>query len=203
MRYEGVVMITDFKGMCYFESGYLLPGYTNSMPYNHPLDRQGHIALTPLSGAAAYTSYIRLVTTGIPITIEIEEKEIHRFYFDLVGLVPAPHDHNIWRSLHFLPLVSNVFLSRYDSRTFLSHLAEGEYGFDNLGMNCIDMYQMYLVVPTVCGGIPYVGVGLLYRSSNLHVGNIEDCTIFLKAFFAGCKSSVDVAPSQALFLRKT
>ena len=64
------------------------------------------------------------------------------------------------------------------------------------------MYQMYVVVPTICGGIPYVGVGLVYQCSNLHVGDIEDCTIFLKTFFARCESSVNMAPSQAFFLRE-
>ena len=64
------------------------------------------------------------------------------------------------------------------------------------------MYQMYVVVPTVYHGIPYVGVGVVYRCSSLHIGDIEDCTIFLKTFFACCESSVDVAPSQAFFLRK-
>ena len=40
------------------------------------------------------------------------------------------------------------------------------------------------------------------RCSNLHVGHIKDCTIFLKTFFAHCEGSVDVAPIQAFFLRK-
>ena len=48
----------------------------------------------------------------------------------------------------------------------------------------------------------HVGVGLVYRCSNLHVGDIEDCTIFLKTFDTCCESSVDVTPSQAFFLRK-
>ena len=84
----------------------------------------------------------------------------------------------------------------------MSHLAEGEYGFDIIGLNSIDMYQMYMVVPTVCCGIPYVGVGIVYQCSSLHVGDIKDCTIFLKTFFARCESSVIMAPSQAFFLRK-
>ena len=82
------------------------------------------------------------------------------------------------------------------------HLAEGEYDFDIIRLNCIDMYQMYMVVPTVCHGIPYVGVGVVYPCSSLHIGDIEDCTIFLKTFFACCESSVNVVPSQAFFLRK-
>ena len=61
---------------------------------------------------------------------------------------------------------------------------------------------MYVVVPMIQGGIPYVIVGLVYRSSSLFVGTNEDCIIFLKAFFTHSESSVDIAPSQAFFLRK-
>ena len=61
---------------------------------------------------------------------------------------------------------------------------------------------MYMVVPTVHCGIPYVGVGIVYQCSSLHIGDIEDCTIFLKTFFACCEGSVDVTLSQAFFLRK-
>ena len=68
-------MITNFNGMYYYESGMLLPGYTNSRPYDHPLDRQGHITLTPQSSVAAYSSYIGLVATGIPVTVLIEDRE--------------------------------------------------------------------------------------------------------------------------------
>ena len=131
MWYKSAITITDFQGMYYFELGLLQPGYTNPMPYDHPLDRQGHITLTHHSGVAAYNSYIRLVTTGIPITIEIKDKKIYQFYVNLVGTVPDPHDHNIWGSLHFFPLFLNVFLPQYYSGTPLSHLAEGEYGGAN------------------------------------------------------------------------
>ena len=64
--------------------------------------------------------------------------ELH--YFNVVGTVPHPDAHGIWGSLHFLLLVSNVFLSCYDSRTFLSHITAGEYGFDIIGLPCIDIY---------------------------------------------------------------
>ena len=52
------------------------------------------------------------------------------------------------------------------------------------------------------GGILYIRVRLIYQSPSLFIGNNEDCTIFLKAFFVHCKSSVDIAPSQAFFLQK-
>ena len=116
--------------------------------------------------------------------------------------MPHPDAHGIWGSLHFLPLVLNVFLSHYDSRTFLSNITAGEYGFNIIGSPCIDMYQMYIVVPMIQGSIPYIRVGLIYQSPSLFVGTNEDCTIFLKAFFACCESGVDVAPSQAFFLWK-
>ena len=116
--------------------------------------------------------------------------------------MPQPETHSIWGSLHFLPLLLNVFLSHYDSGTFLSHLTAREYGFVIVASPCINIYQMYVVVHVIQSGIPYVGVGLIYRSPSLYVGTNEDCTIFLKAFFTCCESSIDVTPSQAFFLRK-
>ena len=166
----------------------------NAMPYDHPLDPQGHIASALHSSVAAYSSYIGLIASGI---LGHRFDELH--YFDVVGTMSHPDAHGIWGSLHFLPLVSNVFLSHYDSGTFLSHIAVGEYGFDIIGSPCIDIYQMYIVVPMIQGGIPYIRVGLVYQSPSLFVGTNEDCTIFLEAFFTCCESSVNVAPSQAFF----
>ena len=58
----------------------------------------------------AYNSYIGLVATGIPVPVTVEDKEVYQFYANLVGTVPDPHRHDIWGSLHFLPLVSNMIL---------------------------------------------------------------------------------------------
>ena len=63
MGYNGAVQVVDFKGMYYFESGYLQPSYTNAMTYNHPIDQKGHIASTPHSGTVAYTPYIGLLVS--------------------------------------------------------------------------------------------------------------------------------------------
>ena len=65
LNYKDAVKVTDFWGIYYFELGYLRPGYTNAMPYNHPLDWQGHIASVLHSGVAVYSLYIRLITLGI------------------------------------------------------------------------------------------------------------------------------------------
>ena len=61
----------------------------------------------------------------------------------LSDLCPPPETHTIWGSLHFLPLVLNVFLS---GRIL--------YGFNIVGSPCIDIYQMYVVVPMIQDDIP-------------------------------------------------
>ena len=100
LNYSEAVDIQDFQGIFYFESGCLRLGYTNSMPYDHPLDQQGHIASVLHSGTAAYSSYIGLVALGIPITTRVESRDIHHQYFDIIGTIPGQDDHNIWGSLH-------------------------------------------------------------------------------------------------------
>ena len=86
--------------------------------------------------------------------------------FDIMGMIPPITKYGIWGCLHFLLLVSNVFLACYDSGTFLSHLTEGGYGFDVLGSPGLDMYQMYVVVPMVKAGMTYLE---LASSTNLMV----------------------------------
>ena len=71
LNYSEAVEVQDFQGIYYFKSGCLRPGNTNSMLYDHPLD--GHIASVLHSGTAAYTSYIGLVASGIPITARVEQ----------------------------------------------------------------------------------------------------------------------------------
>ena len=51
------------------------------------------------------------------------------------------------------------------------------------------MYQMYIVAPMV-------------KPHGLFAGGVERCATFLRTFFNRCESEVDVAPSQAYFLRK-
>ena len=98
--------------------------------------------------------------------------------------------------------MSNVFLARYDSGTFLSHLTEGGYSFNVLGPPGIDMYQTYIVAPMVKVGMTYIGVGLIYKPHGLFAGGVQRCATFLRTFFDRCESEIDVAPSQAYFLQK-
>ena len=156
------------------------------------------------SSVVAYSSDIGLVLTRIvyPQQEDPDVKINQYSYFDIIGTIPPPNNHGIWGCLHYLPPVSNIFLAQYYSGTFLSHLNDGGYGFDAMGSPGINIYQMYMVTPMVKGGMHYIGVGLVYKPHGLFAGNVEKCAKFLRTFFDRCESEIDVAPSQAYFLRK-
>ena len=197
-------VVTAFRGIYYHESGDVRPGYTGASPFDYLLDCQGCVALKPHSGIAAYSSYIGLISTGIVYPRQEDPAvPINQYnYFDIIGTIPPITNHGIWGCLHFLPLVSNIFLAHYDSGTFLSHLTEGGYGFNVLGSPGIDMYKMYIVAPLVKAGMTCVGVGLVYKPHGLFAGGIKRCAMFLRTFFDRCVSEINVAPSQAYFLQK-
>ena len=169
--------VTVFRGIYYHESGDVRPSYTGASPFDYPLDHQGHMASKLHSGTAAYSSYIGLVLTGIVYPQQEDPAvSIDQYgYFDITGMILPITNHTIWGCLHFLPLVSNIFLACYDSGTFLSHLTEGGYGFDVLGSLGIDMYQMYIVATMVKARMTYVGVDLVYKPDGLFAGGIKRC----------------------------
>ena len=137
------------------------------------------------SDVAAYSSYIGLVSTGIvyPQQEDPDVKIDQYSYFNIIGTIPPPNHHGIWGCLHYLLLVSNVFLARYDPGTFLSHLTDGGYGFNTVGLPGIDMYQMYVVAPMVKGSMHDIRVGLVYKPYSLFAGNVKKCATFLRTFF--------------------
>ena len=191
--------MTAFRGIYYHESGDVRLGYTGASPFYYPLDHQGHVASKLNSGTAPYSSYIGLILTGV---VHPQQEDpvvpINQYgYFDIISMIPPITNHSIWGCLHFLPLLSNIFLVHYDSGTYLSHLTEGGYGFNVPGSQGIDMYQMYIVAPMVKAGMTYIGVGLIYKPHSLFAGGIERCAMFLRTFFNRCESEVDVALSQA------
>ena len=194
--------VTAFRGIYYHKSGDVRSGYTGASPFDYPLDHQGHVASKLHSGTAAYSLYIGLISTGIVYPQqENPDIQIDQYnYFNIIGTVPPIANHGIWGCLHFLPLVLNVFLAHYNSRTFLLHLTDGGYGFDTLGSPGIDMYQMYIVAPMVKAGITYIGVGLINKPHGLFAEDIKKCATFLRTFFNRCESEIDVAPNQVYFL---
>ena len=88
------------------------------------------------------------------------------------------------------------FLAWYDLGTFLSHLADGRYGFNSVGSPGIDMYQMYNVAPMVKGGMHYIRVGLVYNPHGLFAGNVKRCATFLRTFFDRCGSEINWSPAR-------
>ena len=131
-----------------------------------------------------------------------EDAPKHYAFFDTIGKLPHPDYHDIWGCLHYLSLVSNVFLACYNSGTFLSHLTDGSYGFNRVALPGLDMYQMYVVTPQVQGGLPYVRVSLVYKLHNFYTGGTKDCAVFLKTYFTRCESEINVTLSQVYFLQK-
>ena len=162
------------------------------------------MALKLHSGTAAYSSYIGLISTGIVYTQQEDPNiKINQYnYFNITGTIPPIANHGILGCLHFVPLVSNVFLAGYDSGTFFSHLTDGGYGFNAIGSPGIDMYQMYIVATMVKAGMTYIRVGLIYKPHGLFARNVKRCATFLRTFFNRCESEINVAPSQAYFLQK-
>ena len=199
-RYLLPAEVTAFRGIYYHESGDVI----GTSPFNYPLDHQGHVASKLHSGTAVYSSYIGLVLTGIVYPQQEDPAvPIDQYgYFDITGMIPPITNHGIWGCLHFLPLVSNIFLARYDSGTFLLHLTESGYCFDVLGIVGTGMYQIYIVAPMVKARMTFIGVGLIYKPHGLFAGGVERCATFLRTFFNRCVSEVDVAPSPAYFLQK-
>ena len=104
---------TEFQRTYYHESGDVRPGYTGASPWDYPLDHQGHVTSTLHSGVAAYSLYIGLVSTRIVYPQQEDpDIEINQYsYFDIIGTIPPPNHHGIWGCLHYLPLVSNIFLA--------------------------------------------------------------------------------------------
>ena len=109
--------VTAFQGIYYHESGDVRPGYTGVSPFDYPLDHQGHMASKLHLGTATYSSYIGFISTGI-VYPQQENPDVQinqNNYFDITGSIPPIANHGIWSCLHFLPLVSNIFLAQYDS----------------------------------------------------------------------------------------
>ena len=104
--------VTWFQRTYYHESGDVRPSYTGASPWDYPMDHQGHVASRLHSSVAAYSSYIGHVSTRIVYSQQEDpDVKIDQYsYFDIIGTVPPSFRHGIWGCLHYLPLVSNVFL---------------------------------------------------------------------------------------------
>ena len=120
-----------------------------------------------------------------------------------------------WGGLHFLPLITTVFLSHHEKNSFVNELGSGMFGFDRCkgtslfddqievrGMVSTDPYQAYVITPIIKGGFQYVGVGLVFKLATIAAGHITKCKMFLNSFFSLCGDLPDVEPREVYLLRK-
>ena len=108
-----------------------------------------------------------------------------------------------WDGLHFLPLITSVFLFHHEKSSFVNQLDSGVFGFDKCKGHLFDQtdeksvasndpYQAYVIAPIVKGGFHYVGIGLVYKPASISSGRIAKCKMFLDSFFSLCGDLPDM-----------
>ena len=120
-----------------------------------------------------------------------------------------------WGGLHFLPLITTVFLSCHEKNSFVNQLDSSMFGFDRCkgttlfddqmdvrSVASTDPYQAYVIAPIIKGGFWYVGVGLVFKPAAIAAGHITKCKIFLNSFFSSCGDLPDMEPREVYLLRK-
>ena len=119
---------------------------------------------------------------------------------------------NTWGGLHFLPLITSVFLSHHENH--VNQLDIGVFGFDKCTGQLFDdqtdersvvsndPYQAYVIVSIIKGRFHYVGVGLVYKPASISAGHIAKCKMFLNSFFSSCGDLPDVEAREVYLLRK-
>ena len=121
-----------------------------------------------------------------------------------------------WGGLHFLPLITTVFLFHHEKNSFVSQLDGSVFGFDRCkgtilfddqmdvrGVASTDPYQAESASsPIVKGGFWYVGVDLVFKPATIAAGCITKCKMFLNSFFSSCGDLPDMEPREVYLLRK-
>ena len=120
-----------------------------------------------------------------------------------------------WDGLHFLPLITTVFLSHHKKNSFVNQLDSGMFGFDRCkgktlfddqtdvkSVASTDPYQAYMIAPIVKGQFQYVSVGLVFKPATIGAGHIAKCKMFLNLFFSSCGDLPDMEPREVYLLMK-
>ena len=179
--YPAPYVLENFQGLFLPKPG--APGLLTSLR-DHPLHCHGHSYTEGSDRVRMYHTWCGLVETGIGYTETVcivrrgKQKLCTgvRKYNDLFkqsGYQAATVD--TWGSLHFLPLITSVFLSHHKKSSFMNQLDSGIFGFDKCKEHLFDdqtdeksvasndPYQAYVITPIVKGGFHYVGIGLVYK----------------------------------------
>ena len=165
--------------------GMIICGYSHTSLQDHPLNCWGHSYTEGHDKIGMHPTCLGLVETGIGYTESIwvvkSDKEKYctaiRRYHELFlqpGFRTAAMD--TWGGLHFLPLITTIFLSQYKKDSFMLQLDSGVFGFnrckgttlyndqtDEKSVTSTNPYQAYMVVPIMKGGFKYISMSLMYK----------------------------------------
>ena len=95
-----------------------------------------------------------------------------------------------YSSLHFLPLITNLFLPRVTLGVFNTLLQQWAFG-DPIPNNHTTDPHAYLVAPIVVDGIQFVGVVVVMKSYNLPTKDANNCVQFLQDFTSWWKNHAE------------
>ena len=144
-------VLENFEGLFLSKPGapgILTCGYFCTSLRDHPLHCQGHSYTEGSEKVGMYPTRLGLVETGVGYTetVHIVRRGKEKFctavrkYNDLFmqsGYQAAAMD--TWGGLHFLPLITTVFLSHHKKNSFVNQLDSGMFGFDRCkGMALFD-----------------------------------------------------------------
>ena len=164
---------------------------------DHPLHCQGHSYTEGSEKVGMYPTRLGLVETsvGYTETVHVVRRGQEKFctavrkYHDLFmqsGYQAAAMD--TWGGLHFLPLITTVFVAHHEKNSFVNQLDRGVFGFDRCKGTALfddqrdvksvastEPYQAYVIAPIVKDRFRCVGVGLVFKPATIGAGCIAKC----------------------------
>ena len=145
------------------------------------------------SQTASTPNRVGVMSTGlevpVPALIEGANQPIYQCdsmkFQDNVSLVARviPKEFvSIYGNLHFLLLITNLFLPRVTLEVFNTLLQQWAFGDPIPDYHTPNLYESYLVTPVIVGGIQFLGVAVIRKSYNLPTRDANDCVGFLQGF---------------------
>ena len=155
-----------------------------------PLTQNRFMWLLVPSQTASAPNRVRVISTGleIPVSALIEgaNQPLYQHYsmkFQdnvlLVARVIPDEFVGTYSSLHFLPLVTNLFLPRVTLEVFNTLLQQWVFSDPNMDYHTTDPYEAYLIAPIIVDGVQSMGVVVIMKSYNLPPGDANNCVEFL------------------------
>ena len=150
------------------------------------------------SQAASAPNRVRVISTRleVPVPAPIEGANQSLYQCDsmkfqdtilLVARVIPDKFIGTYRSLHFLLLITNLFLPRVTLEVFSTLLQQRAFS-DPIRDYHITDPKAYLVAPVIVDAIQFMGVAVVTKSYNLPTGDANDCVEFLQGFTSWWKN---------------